>query len=154
VPIHEILTKEYVCGHCHYHWIDRVNGRDGPIPIKCAKCKRANWNNPKQRIRPMEAGLRRRIKGFYNVYKHGVRTGDINRRYRIYWPADLSQKFLDIKPRPTLKELDQVVYPFGHYMRKYGDLWHRERNKEGLEKVQKSKSTTRARRDKENTPVF
>ena len=27
-----------------YKWINRVNGKDGPVPKRCAKYKRLNWD--------------------------------------------------------------------------------------------------------------
>lgn len=112
MPIHNIETEEYECGHCGHKWINRRNGKNGPIPKKCANCKRSNWNDPSQRIGPIEIGLRRKIKEFDKVYRYGISVGVI--RNRSFFPSDLSRKFLEIKPRPTLKELYKVVYPFGY----------------------------------------
>jgi predicted Zn-ribbon and HTH transcriptional regulator len=44
MTIYVIRIKEYECAKCGYKWIDRINGKDGPIPERCAKCKRVNWN--------------------------------------------------------------------------------------------------------------
>jgi hypothetical protein len=46
MPIHTVQVTEYECGHCGWKWINRINGKDRPIPLKCAKCKRLNWNDP------------------------------------------------------------------------------------------------------------
>jgi hypothetical protein len=47
MPIHTIQVTEYECGHCGWKWINRINGNDDrPIPLKCPKCKRLNWNDP------------------------------------------------------------------------------------------------------------
>jgi hypothetical protein len=46
MPIHTIQVTEYECGHCGWKWINRINGKDRPIPLKCAKCKRLNWSDP------------------------------------------------------------------------------------------------------------
>lgn len=118
MPMHDINVKEYECGHCGYKWINRVNGKNGPIPIKCAKCKRSNWNDPRQRIRPREAGLRRKIKGFFELYEYEFPYFRRERGYLVTWPIDLSKKFLEIKPRPTLEELEKVLYPFDYDLRK------------------------------------
>ncbi|MGH9983830.1 MAG: hypothetical protein ACRD8W_07735 [Nitrososphaeraceae archaeon] len=105
MPIHNIETKEYECGHCGYRWTNRINGNDSPIPKKCAKCKRTNWNDPNEAFTPEEIGLRRKIKGFRDVYYY---------QRNIDWPYDLSDVFLQIKnPRPTYKQLKKIVYPFG-----------------------------------------
>jgi hypothetical protein len=44
MTIYVIRIKEYGCDKCGYKWINRINGKDGPIPERCAKCKRVNWN--------------------------------------------------------------------------------------------------------------
>jgi len=116
MPIQNIETKEYECGHCGYRWINRINGKDGQVPNCCAKCKRTNWNDPTERITPYEVGLRRRIKEFNNLYDFEYHYAD-KRSCLICWPIDLSQKFLEIRPRPTIKELKKVLYPFGYDIR-------------------------------------
>lgn len=112
MPIHNIQTNEYECGYCGWRWINRKNGKDGPIPKCCANCKRTNWNDPRERISSYEIGLRRRIKEFNKEYEFGIRIGftkDI-----VFFPMGLSKKFLEITPRPTIKELYKVVYPLGY----------------------------------------
>ena len=48
---------------------NRVNGHDGPVPKKCARCKRLGWNGGENDlITPREKGLRRRIKYFEMLY--------------------------------------------------------------------------------------
>jgi hypothetical protein len=54
-------------------------------------------------------GLRRRIKYFKSLYECAPLYCGIN----IDWPNGLCEKFLDIKPRPTIEELEQVLYPPG-----------------------------------------
>jgi hypothetical protein len=44
MTIYVIRIKEYECDKCGYKWINRINGKDRPIPERCAKCKRVNWN--------------------------------------------------------------------------------------------------------------
>ena len=59
MPIHTIQVSEYQCAKCGYRWINRINGKDGPIPLKCAKCKRIHWNNPyEDTLGHTERGLR------------------------------------------------------------------------------------------------
>jgi hypothetical protein len=114
LPIHDIQTTEYECGHCGYKWINRINGKDGLIPKNCARCKRSNWNNPDDIMTYEEIGLRRKIKGFGKKYytgyilRYGIKDEDIN------WPYNISEVFLRIdNPRPTIAELTKIVYPFG-----------------------------------------
>jgi hypothetical protein len=139
MPIHKIEVSEYECSHCGYKWINRVNGKDGPMPQRCAKCKRPNWDkgyneNP---ITPEETGLRMRVKGLRELYiwkgtlSPGLHShfggywdfggGKDNHKYLDVswddvaekWPEDLAQKFLSVEPRPTIQELRQVIYPKG-----------------------------------------
>ena len=90
MPVYEIQTKEYQCSWCGYKWINRFNGKDGPIPNNCAKCKRANWDKGQvELITPKENGLRRRMKGFNKTYYWGNFTHGTN----IIFPNDLSDRF-------------------------------------------------------------
>ncbi len=54
-------------------------------------------------------GLRRRIKYFERLYEYAPLYCGIT----IHWPDGLCEKFLGIKPRPTIEELEQVLYPPG-----------------------------------------
>jgi hypothetical protein len=105
MPIQDITIKEYECAHCGYKWTNYANGVQGPTPKNCAKCKRRNWNDPTTEITPGEVGLRRKIKGLpETTYRYFMDQ---------HWPDDISETFLSLKPGPTIKELEQVVYPFG-----------------------------------------
>ncbi|MGA9170324.1 MAG: hypothetical protein WBZ20_09285 [Nitrososphaeraceae archaeon] len=44
MPISKIDVNEYGCIKYEYKWINRVNGKDGPVPKRCAKYKRLNWD--------------------------------------------------------------------------------------------------------------
>jgi hypothetical protein len=68
MSIHKVEVSEYTCGTCGWKWISRVNGKDRPVPQRCAKCKSRNWN--RGRITPEENGLRRRIRGFKTLYDY------------------------------------------------------------------------------------
>ena len=106
MPIHRIEITEYECARCGYRWVNRINGKDGPVPIRCAKCKRTSWNR-NGLIKNQENGLRRRIRGYKKLYDYpSFYSGD-----KIYWSTDLAEKFLSLSPRPTMAELKQVVYP-------------------------------------------
>jgi hypothetical protein len=109
MPVHEIKVREYECTWCGYKWISRINGKDRPIPARCAKCKRRAWENGYEGyITPEEEGLRRRIKNLEKLYRYESRD----------WPNGLCEQFLRIKPRPTVRELKQVLYPLGYDTRK------------------------------------
>lgn len=105
MPIHTVQISEYECGHCGWKWINRTNGKDGQVPLKCAKCKRLNWNDPiKEPIRDIERGLRARLAN--------IECDVTMPQYKwthILRPNDFCRKFLDIKPRPTGKELIQAI---------------------------------------------
>ena len=108
MPIYEIQTKEYQCSWCGYRWTNRFNGKDGPIPNKCAKFKRPNWNDGKPAaniISPKERGLRRRIRDLNKFYLR-------NRYYdrSAEWPLNVYEKFLYIRPRPFYKNAFRLIY--------------------------------------------
>ena len=112
MPIERIQVLEYECVRCGYKWVNRVNGHGGPVPKKCARCKRSGWNGGENDlITPREMGLRRRIKYFEMLYD--------NVSFYSYWstviewPKGLCEKFLKINPRPTIGELRQVLFPIG-----------------------------------------
>jgi hypothetical protein len=105
MPIFKVEVNEYLCVHCGYIWTNRVNGKDGPVPKRCAKCKRTNWD--KGSISPKEVGLRRRIKGFNELYSYKY---DEKMSSLIKWNPDVCEKFLNMDPRPTVEQLKRVVY--------------------------------------------
>ena len=78
---------------------NRVNGKDGPIPNNCAKCKRTSWDGM---MSSKEIGLRVRLYKF-----EGYPDG------RQYRPNALCEKFLSLNPRPTMQELRQALCPLG-----------------------------------------
>jgi hypothetical protein len=106
MPIHRIEITEYECARCSYKWVNRINGKDGPVPIRCAKCKRTSWNR-NGLIKGQENGLRRRIRGYKKLYEYASFFSSD----KIHWSEDLAEKFLNLSPRPTIVELKQVVYP-------------------------------------------
>ena len=114
MSIQKIEVSEYACEKCGYRWINRINGKDGPIPERCAKCKRENWNG--EDITPKESGLRRRVKGLKQLYDfavfHWIAKLD-PADCTINWSNELTDIFLNLNPRPTIQELKQVIYPAG-----------------------------------------
>jgi len=117
MPIQLIQVSEYECVYCGYKWINRLNGKDGPVPKNCAKCKRKYWNGDKEEynpITPRERGLRKRL---YR-YEGTIHPSGGMRGSTAYWPNELCNKFLALNPRPTIKELLQALYPLGHDLSK------------------------------------
>ena len=112
MPITRIEINEYHCAQCGYKWVNRVNGKDGSVPNNCAKCKRTSWNGEMSR---KEVGLRRRIKGYNELYSSGIYHDNV--RNLIKWNPDVVEKFLTMQPRATVEELKKVVYssPIGRY---------------------------------------
>jgi hypothetical protein len=98
MPIHRIEVSEYECRKCHYRWINRINGIDGTIPQRCAKCKRSTWN---KKISSKENGLRRRINHLKALYEKNIED--------FSWPQKLTEEFLNLDPSPTVPELQQVL---------------------------------------------
>jgi hypothetical protein len=125
MPINKIQVSEYECIHCHYKWINRVNGKDGPIPKKCAKCKRMNWNGIGEGsgydpITPEERSLRVQLakyEGQHYLFKGIPGTQ--------YGPNELCKAFLNLNPRPNVVELFTALHPIGTYGNYYDSYKHR-----------------------------
>ena len=103
MPIIKIEVNEYQCVRCGYKWINRFNGKDGPMPKKCARCKRSSWKGV---MSSEENGLRRRITRYNRLYSYGYSKKILN---LIRWNPDIVKKFLDMQPRPTTEELKKVI---------------------------------------------
>jgi cytochrome c2 len=108
MTISRIEVNEYQCVKCGYKWINRVNGKEGPVPERCAKCKKHNWNSRKERITPEENGLRRRIKGMKQLHRYSSSYWN-NPSIANCWNSKLADKFLNLNPRPSIAELRRVV---------------------------------------------
>jgi hypothetical protein len=120
MPTSKIEVTEYECVHCGYKWINRVNGKDGLVPERCAKCKRWNWNKGEEEaISDRERGLRTRIKHFERLYKYENRYLRLPEEQDLVidWPDGLCERFLNLNPRPTKLELEDVIYssPLGRF---------------------------------------
>lgn len=126
MPIHEIKVNEYECLHCGHKWINRTNYKDGPVPKNCAKCKRQTWNM--YRITPKENGLRKIVRGFRDLYNDHDKYQLKGKASRINWPADLCEQFLAIEPRPTIYELNDIVYSSPLKRFNNGEAIYRTRN--------------------------
>lgn len=121
MTISRVEVNEYTCLLCDYKWINRRNGKDGPIPKRCAKCKKLDWNGKKTNpMTPQEAGLRRRITNLYKLYHIAVwRMLSPLPDFKTFSVDDYLNKevvlaFLMLEnPRPTISELQQVLYPPG-----------------------------------------
>jgi hypothetical protein len=126
LPIFKIKVNEYQCVKCGYKWINRINGEDGPIPDRCAKCKKSNWNRKEDDISPEERGLRTRIRGIKNLYEYSSLKWS-NPSIADFWNNDISEKFLRLNPRPTIAELRRVVYTPGLKIGLTSQNYHRRR---------------------------
>lgn len=108
MPIVRVEVNEYHCVHCGYKWINRVNGKDGPVPDRCAKCKRTNWDEGS--ITPREVGLHKRIRNVGKFYQiASLQWPDISKPIGTVWDEQLVEQFLNLYPRPTRKELEDVL---------------------------------------------
>ena len=112
MTISRIQVNEYHCVKCGYKWINRFDGKEGPIPKRCAKCKKRNWNDKKEGITPEENGLRRRIRGMKKLYEYSSTYWNMP-SITYYWNNGLADRFLNLNPRPSVAELMQVIYPPG-----------------------------------------
>ena len=114
-PVIKEVT-EYECARCSYKWINRINGKDGRKPIRCAKCKRWDWEEGYLSI--SEKRLRRDLLRIESVETtHTTMFGET--RINIA-PTDLCTSFLSIYPRPTVQELEIVLNPIS-YLVPYND---------------------------------
>ena len=109
MTISRIETYEYKCNLCGYQWINRINGKDGSIPLRCAGCKTHNWNRMGGNITGKEKSFRASIRGMKSLYFH---------IYAIFggqycWNDKLAEEFLNINPRPTMAELQLILHPPG-----------------------------------------
>lgn len=110
MPCHKIEVNEYECAKCTYKWINRINGKDGPKPIRCAKCKRWDWEEGY--LSNIEKRLRRDLLRIESVeISHPTMLG--GRGFNIA-PADLCATFLSVYPRPTVQELETVLNPISY----------------------------------------
>ena len=108
-PVIKEVT-EYECARCSYKWINRINGKDGRKPIRCAKCKRWDWEEGYISI--SEKRLRRDLLRIESVETtHTTMFGET--RINIA-PTDLCTSFLSIYPRPTVQELEIVLNPISY----------------------------------------
>jgi hypothetical protein len=141
MTIHRVEVNEYECRLCGYSWINRVNGKDGPIPERCAKCERYGWDEMalsrnRHPMTPKEAGLRTRIKNlprlYYMIYKYHALPYDSEERDKLtikdVWDIELLRMFLTLdNPRPTVAELENVLYPPDIALGLDSQNWHRYR---------------------------
>lgn len=112
MPTRKIQVFEYECVFCRYKWINRINGKDGLVPQRCARCKRYYWNDGRHvgksdPITPNERGLRVKL---YRFEGYDSSNGSGNPSYK---PNELCKKFLSVNPRPTIEELDKAMNPLG-----------------------------------------
>ena len=105
-----IEVTEYECAKCSYKWINRINGKDGPKPIRCAKCKRWDWEEGY--LSNIEKRLRRDLLRIESVETmHSTMFGETGVNIA---PTDLCATFLSIYPRPTVQELETVLNPISY----------------------------------------
>lgn len=103
MPKHKVEVTEYECMKCGYKWINRINGKDGIEPKRCAKCKHSNWD--KESRTPEQVGLRRRVSYLESLYDTQLRYYWSDKTFS--WPKGIIEKFLDVEP--TIAELKQVL---------------------------------------------
>jgi hypothetical protein len=121
MPCHKIEVTEYECAKCGYKWINRINGKDGPRPTRCAKCK--NWDWEEGRMTSIEkhlrGNLRRILRRMYPENYHqpySVSPDDTTRESKI-----LVWRFLNwTSPRPTIEELQKIIDPPINYVKELG----------------------------------
>jgi hypothetical protein len=106
MPCRKISVTEYKCAKCKHRWVNWANGKEGPKPKRCAKCKRWDWDEGY--LSRIEKQLRRDLlKIEENKIEHPTVEG--TGFYSI--PTDICATFLSIYPRPTVMELRIVLNP-------------------------------------------
>src|SRR5262249_16550974 len=106
MPINRVEVDEYECVLCGYKWINRVNGKDGPIPKRCAKCKHQHWE--KGHIDPLEQSWRDAVKqrfGYFYYHHSGMSNGG----WRIERNA---ARYLE--RRPSINEIKILLHPMSY----------------------------------------
>jgi hypothetical protein len=98
----------------------------GMTCITCGVIVKDNYepNLMPERMAPKEAGLRDKIglqKQFYELM--ALHWGDLN----IAWDDELVEQFLDVVPRPTIKELAEVFQPSWSNVNVDSQKWRRYR---------------------------
>jgi hypothetical protein len=109
MPSHEIKVIEYECAKCGHRRINRVNGKDGPKPTRCAKCKRWDWEEGYLSLN--EKRLRSRLRDREGKWHtSSAYFGDLGRNS---WceTTELYDKFVNIHPKPTIEEFETVIDP-------------------------------------------
>ena len=100
MPVNIVQVKEYECIKCGYKWINRKNGKDQPVPKRCAKCKQA-WH--KGNISKKESRYRYKLRYTVGEYKSSP--------YRPhYWRTDSNVNEL-LKYRPSIRDMKVIIQP-------------------------------------------
>jgi hypothetical protein len=111
--IARIEVNEYTCELCGYKWVNRINGKDGPIPKRCAKCKHQHWE--KGKITSYEKAYRNALKKRFGYFYYP--GGMFHGGWRV---EENIKKYL--QTRPPLKELQLLLHPMSyryHYTKSY-----------------------------------
>ncbi len=115
MPVHKITIEEYECAKCGYKWVNnRKNGVNGDKPVRCAKCKRWDWDEGC--LKPIERRLR------YQLLR--IEKTVCTEIYTLFGPknkwtvTDLCIQFFAMYPRPTIDELKLVIDPV-RYLPRY-----------------------------------
>ena len=96
-----IEVDEYTCELCGYKWINRVNGKDGPVPKRCAKCKHQHWERGP--IDTLEKRWRDAIKKRFGYFRQiGGFHGS--------WQIETNVK-LYLQGRPSVEEMKVLLHP-------------------------------------------
>jgi len=113
---------ERASGH-HYNWQESLKmPHKRKVARKLEKLQRKKLGS--ERMPRKEAGFRTRIgrlKQFYELM--GLHWGDLN----IAWDDELVAQFLNVLPRPTIKELAEVFQPSWSKVNVESQKWRRYR---------------------------
>lgn len=115
MPIRRVEVNEYECIKCSYKWVSRVNGQDRPKPIRCAKCKRIDWNERYDARRTHYVYAVRKKFGYW--HRNPKQVGEmILGLYGGWRTEDVADKFL--AKRPTVDDMKTVLRPMCYMFEK------------------------------------
>jgi hypothetical protein len=106
MPVNMVQVMECECTKCGYRWINRENGGDRPIPSRCAKCKRPDWELGN--ISRAESWSRYKLR---HTFTNSEMSAD-----RWSWITDPNVDKL-LKYRPSIEEMNVILEPMCYLLK-------------------------------------
>jgi hypothetical protein len=110
--ITRVEVNEYSCELCGYKWINRVNGKDGPVPRRCAKCKHQHWE--RGHLTSLEKSYQWALKKRFGYYRCVGRISPFGG-----WNVEENiKKYL--QRRPSVEEMRVLLHPMCYFYKSDG----------------------------------